>query len=425
MVLSMKNKRIIIIGAGPCGLGALWQLKKLGYTNIYLYEQSSHAGGVSSTHVDSKRFIWDSGGHVIGSKNKGFLKEIQKLYTDPLECHVRNAWVHMGRAMVPYPIQYHADGFTRKVHFLSPEISFYHWVIASFGKKIAQSFFLPFNRKLWKYPLTKMSITWIQRKIPQHPKTHTGNKWGANASFYYPSQGGIGSLWNKIADGLRSYISFNKRVIAIDAKNHTLVLSDGSNTTYDVLLSTIPLPHLTKIIKGIAFPGVLVLPYVGVAVVGVGIRGTPPDGLKNCHWMYIPDSKIPYFRVSVYSNYGVGNAPQGTWSLLFETTTDPKTKIDKENFIKTTLAHARLQGLIPNDSKIISTFFHHEPFGYPTPVIGRDTILSKISMLLEKSDIFSLGRFGSWKYEEGNMDDVWMQGLAWAKKRRRFSDIII
>ncbi len=409
------KKKIIIIGAGPCGLGALWQLRNTGYEDVRLYEQSSHAGGVSSTHVDSKGFIWDIGGHVIGSKNDTFLRQIHSLYSHPLALHSRSAWVRVGPAMVPYPIQYHAGEPSRETRSLSPKTSFYHWIILSFGKTLAQSFFLPFNKKLWKYPLTKMSTAWIQKKIPQQPKEYTRRQWGANASFYYPLEGGIGSIWNEIAGTLEPYITYNKRVIAIDAKNHILVFSDRSKVTYDVLLSTIPLPNLANGVKGIIIPGVSALPYVGVVVVGVGMRGTPPDALKKCHWIYIPDSKIPYFRVSVYSNYGAGNAPQGTWSLLFETTVDPKTTIHKKNIIETTLVQARLQGLIPGDSEIISTFFHHEPFGYPTPMIGRDRIVSKASTLLEHNDIFSLGRFGSWKYEEGNMDDVWTQGVTWAK----------
>lgn len=415
MVLSMKNNKIIIIGAGPCGLGALWQFKQLGYTDIHLFEQSNHAGGVSSTHIDAKGFIWDIGGHVLASKNKDFLEEIKTLYSGPLEYNIRHAWVRIGSTMVPYPIQYHTGEFSHEAHPLSPKSSFYHWVIQSFGSSLARAFFLPFNRKLWKYPLTKMSTAWIQNKIPQHPKEQMSRRWGVNASFYYPSQGGIGSIWNEIAGTLKPHILYNKQVVAIDAKQHTLSFLDHSKDTYDLLLSTMPLPNLAHIVKGIAIPQVSTLPYVGIIAVGVGIAGKPPKELHNCHWIYIPDPTVPYFRVSVYSHYGVGNAPQGTWSLLFEITVDPKTPIHKKNILEETLAHARLQGLIPSGSKILCTFFHHEPFGYPIPTIGRDRILLQVYTLLEHHGIFCRGRFGAWKYEEGNMDDAWIQGGAWAR----------
>ena len=422
MVFAMK-KHSVILGAGPCGLGALWQVRKDGYTDICLYEQSDHAGGLSSSCVDAKGFIWDMGGHVMGTKNKAFIDEMRSLYTDPLDRHTRSAWVRVGSTMIPYPIQYHSDTLPHGggktglgTTSYSRDASFHQWILRSFGKELANTFFLPFNRKLWKYPLNKMSTVWIQEKIPQYTKTHNRSRWGANASFYYPRRGGIGSVWNRIAGGLKPYISYNKRVVAIDANTHTVTFSDHTQVTYDELVSTIPLPTLASLVHGIVLHQASQLPYVGVAIVGVGMRGTPPDALGKCHWIYIPDATIPYFRVSVYSNYGSGNAPKGTWSLLFETSVDPKTTVDKKNIIETTITHAKSQGLIPTGSEVISTFFHYEPFGYPIPTINRDSVISKVNTQLEQHGIYSLGRFGSWRYEEGNMDDAWTQGITWARK---------
>lgn len=422
MVFAMK-KHIVILGAGPCGLGTLWQLHKDGDTDIRLYEQSDHAGGLSSSYIDAKGFTWDMGGHVMGTKNKAFIDEMRSLYPDPLERYRRSAWVRVGSAMIPYPIQYHSDTLSheeRKVYRDTASrfrgASFHQWILRSFGGELANTFFLPFNRKLWKYPLTKMSTVWIKEKIPQYTKTHNRSQWGANASFYYPRRGGIGSVWNRIAGGLKPYISYNKRVVAIDANTHTITFSDHKQAIYDTLVSTIPLPTLASLVQGIVLYQASQLPYVGVAIVGVGMRGTPPDALRQCHWIYIPDATIPYFRVSVYSNYGSGNAPKGTWSLLFETSIDSKTTVDKKNITETTIIHAKSQGLIQMGSEIISTFFHYEPFGYPIPTINRDSIVSKVNAQLEHHGIYSLGRFGSWRYEEGNMDDAWMQGVMLAKK---------
>lgn len=418
------KKHIVILGAGPCGLGALWQLQKDGDIDVRLYEQSDHAGGLSSSYIDAKGFIWDMGGHVMGTKNKAFIDVMHSLYTDRLERYRRSAWVRVGSTMIPYPIQYHIDKLPQEKNIptrrdttsYSRDFSFYWWILRSFGKELANTFFLPFNRKLWKYPLNKMSTVWIKEKIPQYTKSQNRSQWGANASFYYPRRGGIGSVWNRIAGGLKPYISYNKRVVAIDVNAHTITFSDHDQATYDKLISTIPLPTIASLVQGIVLRQASQLPYVGVAVVGVGMRGTPPDALGQCHWIYIPDATIPYFRVSVYSNYGFGNAPKGTWSLLFETSIDSKTTVDKKKIIEMTITHAKSQGLIPMGSEIISTFFHYEPFGYPIPTLNRDDIISKVNTQLEKYGIYSRGRFGSWRYEEGNMDDAWMQGVMLAKK---------
>jgi len=46
--------KIIIIGAGPTGLGAARRLEELGHKNWQLLESSSHAGGLASSFVDEK-----------------------------------------------------------------------------------------------------------------------------------------------------------------------------------------------------------------------------------------------------------------------------------------------------------------------------------------------------------------------------------
>ncbi|MBF0469430.1 MAG: NAD(P)-binding protein, partial [Desulfamplus sp.] len=63
---------IIIIGAGPCGLGAAWRLNELGHHNWSLYEKNSHPGGLSSSFKDSQDFWWDIGGHVLFSHYEYF-----------------------------------------------------------------------------------------------------------------------------------------------------------------------------------------------------------------------------------------------------------------------------------------------------------------------------------------------------------------
>ncbi|HEX6213166.1 MAG TPA: NAD(P)-binding protein, partial [Vicinamibacterales bacterium] len=64
--------RIVIIGAGPTGLGAAWRLHELGHHNWVLYESTDHPGGLASSVVDTQGFTWDLGGHVLFSHYKYF-----------------------------------------------------------------------------------------------------------------------------------------------------------------------------------------------------------------------------------------------------------------------------------------------------------------------------------------------------------------
>jgi hypothetical protein len=54
---------------------------------------------------------------------------------------------------------------------------------------------------------------------------------------------------------------------------------------------------------------------------------------------------------------------------------------------------------------------HRVEYGYPTPSVDRDARLAAIQPGLEAKNIFSRGRFGTWKYEVSNQDHSLMQGV--------------
>ena len=66
------DKRIVIIGAGPTGLGAAYRLQELGHKNWKIYEKQGYVGGLAASFVDSQGFTWDVGGHVMFSHYKYF-----------------------------------------------------------------------------------------------------------------------------------------------------------------------------------------------------------------------------------------------------------------------------------------------------------------------------------------------------------------
>jgi protoporphyrinogen oxidase len=59
-----EDRRFLIIGSGPTGLGAAYRLKELGHSDFLIVEAASHVGGLASSFRDEKGFTWDIGGHV-------------------------------------------------------------------------------------------------------------------------------------------------------------------------------------------------------------------------------------------------------------------------------------------------------------------------------------------------------------------------
>ena len=103
---------------------------------------------------------------------------------------------------------------------------------------------------------------------------------------------------------------------------------------------------------------------------------------------------------------------------MCETTYSPYKPESKDTIIEETI-----QGLINSDmihetqrADIISTWMTDIPYSYPVPTLERDQALSVIQPFLEAHGIYSRGRFGAWKYEVGNMDHSFMQGVEVAER---------
>ena len=71
--------RILIIGAGPCGLGCARELMSLDHENRLVFERASVAGGYAGSVVDPQGFRWDFGGHVVFSHYGEFDRLLEEI----------------------------------------------------------------------------------------------------------------------------------------------------------------------------------------------------------------------------------------------------------------------------------------------------------------------------------------------------------
>ena len=68
-------------------------------------------------------------------------------------------------------------------------------------------------------------------------------------------------------------------------------------------------------------------------------------------------------------------------------------------------------GVVEDDQTVASTHAIDVDYAYPVPTVGRDRALAAIQPWLMERNIFSRGRFGSWRYEMGNMDHAVKMGV--------------
>jgi hypothetical protein len=87
--------------------------------------------------------------------------------------------------------------------------------------------------------------------------------------------------------------------------------------------------------------------------------------------------------------------------------------------VRESLEGLRSLGLLGSDIVKVHSERAFRRYGYPVPTTDRDRILDEVLPFLEESAVLSRGRFGAWKYEVGNMDHSFMQGVEAANRLLR------
>jgi protoporphyrinogen oxidase len=437
----MSIKRIVIIGAGPTGLGAAYRLRELGYENWVIYEKENYIGGLSSSFRDEKGFTWDIGGHVMFSHNENFNRLADRLFENDFIAHERESWIRMNGWWIPYPFQNNIrylpeelvrqclEGLADAQKDNRPIFHFEEWIYKTFGEGIAKVFMLPYNTKMWKTPLKQMSYNWIAERISivdmERIKQNIEQRlddidWGPNNRFKFPLNGGTGGFFNKFTPFVKDRIHYKRRLINIDIDSKSVVFDDGNKDRYDILINTSPLDSFVTMLLSKKSDITFLqntpeqLKHTGVFVVGVGLR--KKINVTKC-WVYFPEEEIPFYRMTYFSRYSPNNVPDGdvdTYSsLMCETSFTRDSLASKTDIVGLTVSGLVKSGILSeNDRKhIISTWLKKVDYAYPVPTLQRDNSLREIQPFLESNQIYSRGRFGTWKYEIGNMDHSTLMGI--------------
>jgi len=419
-----------ILGGGLAGLSLGYFLNQKGYDFTILEKNPETSGLLKSIQIEG--FTFDVGGsHIIFSKDKEILNFMVSLLGDNVIRNRRNTKILYKGHYVKYPFENgladlpKQDNFECLYYFIQNLIAkekgllkspknMKEWFYYTFGKGIAEKYLIPYNEKIWKFPLEKMSTVWVER-IPQPPvedviKSSLGiptEGYTHQLYFYYPKYGGIQALAKAFEEPIKDKIVTNFEVKRIRKEDEKWIVSNEKEEfEFDKIISTIPLPELIKALEDVpreVIEAVENLKFNSLITVGIGVEKAK---LNDFSWLYIPDREVLTHRVSFPSNYSPYVAPKGKSSVLAEITYregDEISKMSDEEIIERTVEDLDRLGII-NKNEVILTILYRFKYAYVIYDLNYRDNLKIIYNYLDTVGIDSIGRFGEWEYL--NMDAV-------------------
>lgn len=422
--------RIGILGGGLAGLSLGYFLHQKDYDFLILEKNPETSGLLKSIQIEG--FTFDVGGsHIIFSKDKEILNFMVSLLKDNVVRNRRNTKIFYKGHYVKYPFENgladlpKQDNFECLYYFvqnliakekedLKPPRNMKEWFYYTFGKGIAEKYLIPYNEKIWKFPLEEMSTVWVER-IPQPPvediiKSSLGiptEGYTHQLYFYYPKFGGIQSLAKAFEEPIRNRIVTNFEVKRIKKEEGKWIVSNGKKEfEFDKLISTIPLQELIKALDDVPkeiIEAVGNLKFNSLITVGIGIDKPKINGFS---WLYIPDKDVLTHRISFPSNYSPYVAPEGKSSVLAEITYregDEISKMKDKEIVEKTVDDLDRLGVL-NKEDVILTTLHRFKYAYVICDLDYKENLKVIVDYFNDIGIGLVGRFSKWAYL--NMDGI-------------------
>jgi protoporphyrinogen oxidase len=412
--------KTVIIGAGFAGIAAAYRLKD----NYLILEKEARPGGLCRTDI-IKKFVFDYTGHFLHLRKPETTDFVMKNSGTKLEKVSRKAYIYSHGVYTDYPYQVNNYGLPGAIvaenlaGFLSVKTkssvsrkNFKEWILTALGAGIAKNFMVPYNLKLFKYPLEKLTLEWMGRFVPSPsidevmqgimPKGKGGV--GYNAAFYYPEKGGIESVIKGLYKSVEKNSELRAKVRKIDIKKRVVHYGNGKKEVYEKLISTMSLPALVKLtgdkklIKAAS-----VLKATSVYCLNIGFKSSDKF---NKHWVYVPESKYPFYRIGFPSEVVSGNAPAGYASVFTEVSFrgSPPKGIDAK-IIKGLMD----MGIIKNSRDIVVKHPKILKDAYVIYNNEREKAVPYLTRALEKRGIYLAGRWGKWEYS--SMEDAILEGF--------------
>ena len=348
------DAEVVILGAGPAGLAAGWELAEAGRSTL-LVEAEAEPGGLCRT-FERDGFRFDQGGHRFITRNRALYERVRGLLGEALRLRERRSVVRIGDREYRYPLDLGEVLAGEGVFGIARIVASYlagracravaarragagsleTWMRERFGGAIFERFFKDYTRKLWGRGAGEMSADWAGARIAEldlkalvlHALGRRADPPRTFAAKYCYPRRGIGQIFAAAAErylGAGGAIALAARAAAVRPASRPggpiaveLQTAAGPRRVCcRRLISTIPLPELAAICgaPGETLAAAARLRFRSLRFLNLLLDGAP---LSASTWIYVPEKEYLMTRIQFPVNRSPENCPPGRTSLQLE-----------------------------------------------------------------------------------------------------------
>jgi protoporphyrinogen oxidase len=348
-------RRAVIMGAGPAGLTAAYELLKHDVAVTVLERDPKQVGGLART-AEYKGYRFDIGGHRFFSKNQ----EVEDVWTEILGPEMLNrgrlSRIYYRGRFFAYPIKAAnalwnlgpleaarclASYARARLQPVKNPRSLEEWVRNQFGWRLYSIFFKTYTEKVWGISTKELSADWAAQRIksldlwlvirnaliPHRRPRHRGEIVTTLIDrFRYPRLG-PGQMWERVADICKEKgreVLLGRSVIRIDhahgrVRSVVTQTPDGEQEEHSGtdFISSIPMRELVDRLEPPAPEPVrraaAALSYRDFVTVALMVdrKDLFPD-----NWIYVHDPSVRVGRIQNFKNWSPAMVPNQAKTCL-------------------------------------------------------------------------------------------------------------
>jgi protoporphyrinogen oxidase len=349
-----QRPNVVIIGAGPAGLTAAYELAvRYGITSTVL-ESDSVVGGISRT-VERNGWRFDIGGHRFFTK----VKEVEAFWHEVLPdedfmLRPRMSRIYYGGKYYDYPLK--ASNALKnlgiiealrcvlsyawvRIHPPKDQTTLEGWIAARFGWRLYNHLFKTYNEKLWGVPTKNLPADFAAQRIKNLslsnaiinallPRRNQKDITSLIEEFQYPKLG-PGMMWERCRDLVEAAgckVIMNSRVVGVRHHEGRAVsviaqTAEGTREEFpcDHVISSMPISQLLTAMDPpaaetatLAAQDLRYRDFITVALV-VPLEYSFPD-----NWIYVHSKDVQVGRIQNFGSWSPYMVKEGRTCLGLE-----------------------------------------------------------------------------------------------------------